>query len=94
MKIPKKINILGKTYKIVLVDGFNYAGMCDTSGVIYLQNNQHPEDMAYTLIHEIIHAWQFRIGLNQAVSRETLEIIAEGISIVICEMFEIKFKKP
>jgi Zn-dependent peptidase ImmA (M78 family) len=94
VKIPKKINVLGKTYKIKIVENFQYAGLCDSEGIIYLNKSQNESELVYTLIHEIIHAWQFRVGLNQAISRETLEVISEGISIVLCELFDIKFKLP
>ena len=95
MKIPKTINILGKKYKIKLLSDFNYVGLCDSeTSTIYLNANQKDEDMLCTILHELIHAWQFRVGLNQAISKESLEVISEGISIVLCEVFDIKFKKP
>jgi hypothetical protein len=92
MKIPKSINVFGKKYKIKIVDNPPYAGLCDPIGEIFVSSNQTEEQIVKTIIHEVTHAWQFRVGLDQAVSRETLEIMSEGVSTFIWEIFEVKFK--
>ena len=94
LKTVKTITVFGKKYKIKVVpEHYLYEGLCDAEkGIILLRENCSQKEMLKTIIHEVTHSWQFRIGLHQAISRELLEIIAEVNSVVLEEIFDIKFK--
>lgn len=47
---------------------------------IYISVNQSKEEQVKTFWHEMTHCIQFQMGLNQAVSHELLEIMAENFS--------------
>lgn len=78
-KLPKTYTVKGAKYKIKLVDTDMFAGMCDPQKkIIYISIHQSKEQIEHTFYHEVNHALQFEIGINQAVSRETMEILAEN----------------
>ena len=77
-KIPKKVNVLGKTIKIKIVDSRDWAGLWDFEAfTIYLSRHQSESQMEETLHHELEHCIQWMTGLNQAIPRELLEVMAE-----------------
>lgn len=89
MKIPKKINIFGVIYKIKFVDTDLFAGLCDpTKKTIFLNINQSKEQILSTYIHEAVHAMQFSTGMNQAVSREFMEMMAENTATLVMDMIK------
>jgi GTPase Era involved in 16S rRNA processing len=70
MKIPKKINVLGLTYKVseqenVCVDSLTALGLCDfAKQKIVLDKNQCQEQKESTLLHEIIEAINNQLELE------------------------------
>lgn len=91
MKIPKKINVFGVVYKIKFIDTDLFAGLCDPSKkTIFLNINQSKDQILSTYIHETIHAMQFSIGMNQAISRELMEIMAESTAVLVMDMISVK----
>lgn len=50
-------------------------------------------DLFYeTLLHEIFHAVEYRISINQAVNSEVMEIINDTFAKAIVENFDIRLK--
>jgi len=59
---------------------------------IAIDAGQSSDDMCKTLIHECTHALFDRVGLNQAISREVEEIVAENFANLIFENFKVELK--
>ena len=54
-------------------------GLCDRSNhIIYIEDSQSEREKIQTLMHEVIHAISFRVGLSQAISSELEEIVCES----------------
>ena len=84
MKIKSSYNILGDKIKVKMIDTGEWAGMYDsTKQTIYISTRQNKEEQLKTFWHEMTHCIQYQIGLNQAVSHELLEIMAETFSKVL-----------
>lgn len=95
MKRPTKIKILGKVYKVRVVteraNGFEEGdyGACDNdSHVIYLIAGRSLGSDQDTLIHELIHAIEFQMGvdgsINKKVSHEhRVQGLATGLLAVL-----------
>lgn len=91
--IPRSIVVYGVKYKIKITDSQDYLGLCDgRQKTIYISKHQTAKEAFHTLMHEVIHAWQFRVGIHQAISRETLEIMSEGLATFLIESFDMKPK--
>lgn len=60
---------------------------------ILIAEDQSKEDATQTLIHEITHSVFSRAGVNQSISHEIEEVIAEQIATVITENFTLSLKK-
>lgn len=91
MKIPKSIMVFGKKFKIKIVDTHEFAGMMDSDkGIIYLSVHQTKEQMLATYFHEIFHALHYRIGLNQALSKDMMEVLAESQATLMMETLNLK----
>ena len=91
MKIPKTVSIFGKKFKVKIVHTREFAGMMDSErSIIYLSAHQTKEEMLATYLHEAFHALHWRIGLNQALSKDMLEVLAESQSTLIMELFKLK----
>jgi Zn-dependent peptidase ImmA (M78 family) len=91
--LPKSVLVLGIKYKVKLTDSRDYLGLCDSQlKTIYISKHQTAREAFHTLLHELIHAWQFRVGVHQAISREMLEIISEGLATVLLECYDMKPK--
>lgn len=71
MRLPKKINILGRTYKIERFDFDkalhcnNINGNCwDNKQTIQIDSTMHREKQEATLFHEIIHIISYNLSLE------------------------------
>lgn len=97
MKRPQSIQVLGKTYKVRVVteraqdfeDG-DY-GMCDNDAhVISIVAGRSLGNDQDTLLHEIIHAVAFQMGVDGAINKRATEEawvqgLATGLLAVIKE---------
>lgn len=84
LKIKKSYKINGKTIKVKVVDTHDFAGLWDPQKMtIYLSANQSEDSMQETFWHEWNHYMQWESGVNQAVSRELMEVMAEKNSRTI-----------
>ena len=78
-KIPKHVTILGRKFKVKLVNGIQYgddraAGLCDfTKKMILLDKHQSDEELFITLSHEIYHIALQVSGLEQCMNNSEVE---------------------
>jgi Zn-dependent peptidase ImmA (M78 family) len=83
IKIPRKVMILGREYKIKQGKNLAYhgqpcLGLCDnTEKVIYLEKNQDDQTKKETTIHEMAHAFMFISGIDQKLSESEAEMYAQ-----------------
>lgn len=88
-KIPSKVNVHGKKFKVKVIDTQEFAGMMDfEASMIYLSCNQNRRQLVFTFWHEYFHALHYRLGLHQALSREILEVLAEAQAQAVVEFLE------
>lgn len=90
-KIPKKVTIFGKKFKVKIVDTHEFAGLMDSEkATIYLSIHQSDQQLIATFFHEAYHAMHWRIGLNQALSRDMLEVLAESQATLLMEILDFR----
>ena len=89
----KTLNILGQKYSLKFTDlsKKELCGSCDPDKlIIYIDKNMSPQLTQITLIHEVIHAAFFRIGVPSTdIDANTIEIFCDVIAAVIQENFKI-----
>jgi hypothetical protein len=95
---PKKftLTILGQKVPVKTTKELpdHLAGFYNTKDKeIQISEGQTKPDAVMTLIHEAFHALSHRAGLSQVISPEMDEIIAEQVSIMIHENFNLSLKK-
>jgi hypothetical protein len=89
-KIPKsKIKILGYDYKLILSKeiGSDELGRCDyTNQIIYLNAKQGEDSLKDSLLHEIIHAISYLMGLKDEDPEEDFVTrISTGLRSVLIQ---------
>ena len=90
-KIKKSYMVFGTKFKIKMVDTYLYAGLCDPElKTIFLNVNQGEEQILATLWHELFHAMQFVLGMNNAISREMMEMLAENSATLVMGVLKVK----
>jgi len=90
-KIPKSINVFGTKYKIKFVETQLFSGLCDPDlKTIFINIDQSDEQIRATFWHEIFHAMQFVLGMNNASSREMMEMLAENSATIVCQVLNQK----
>ena len=83
-KIKKSYVVFGTRFKIKLVDTSLFAGLCDPDlKTIFININQSDDQLLATLWHELFHAMQFVLGMNNAISREMMEMLAENSATLV-----------
>jgi len=97
MKLPKKINVKGREYKIQMVGtdkiGSNW-GQCNVQdGIISINNSAKGRMLRITFLHEYMHALLCELGIDQAISAQLNEILAEGIASSIDNNFMLRLRK-
>lgn len=86
MKIPNSLPVFGVKYKIRFVDTDLFAGLCDPEKkTIFINRNQSKENIEITYWHEVFHAMQFSLGMNNAISREMMEMLAENSAKLVVQ---------
>jgi Zn-dependent peptidase ImmA (M78 family) len=94
----KKVNVFGQVYQVeqtLLKD--NLAGLCDHQNkkiCVDKNKSMNHTNFNQVLLHELIHAVFFRIGLSQAVDCQAEEIIADSIATAIVENFDLSVAHP
>lgn len=85
VKVPIKVYKFQEELKDIL-------GYCKKSPLeIHINKNQSKDEMELTLRHEVVHSLIYRIGLDQVISEEIQEILAESFSNFMHE--QMRFKK-
>ena len=96
---PKKfsLNVFGKKVEVKVLKGLREQGVeglfIPAKWSILVNLEQSKEDAVKTLLHELTHAMIHRTGINQSLSHDLEEVIAENVSTVICENFNLVLKK-
>ena len=73
--------------KPTLRDG--HLGLYDNrTKIIEIEESLHGKEYYHTLIHEMVHALQFRISLYQGLSPEMMEIIADTTATLMIDNFD------
>lgn len=86
IKIPKTLNVFGTKYKIKFVKTTLFSGLCDPDAkTIFINIEQSEEQIQATFWHEIFHAMQFVLGMNNAISREMMEMLAENSATLVMQ---------
>lgn len=88
MKLPKKIKVLGQTWKIIVkslpkeeADSF---GLCVPSErAIYINAEVKPCQLAATLLHEFVHAVFFVSGASYMLDERVEEMICDVLASAI-----------
>lgn len=85
-KLPKQVRIGWLTYKITLMNEESQAlsqafgFICHSKQQIRIAENQAPQQMANTLLHEILHGVHFIHGVSNADDEETFTTLgANGL---------------
>lgn len=90
-KIKKSYIVFGTKFKVKLVDTSLFAGLCDPDNkTIFININQSEEQILATLWHELFHAMQFVLGMNNAISREMMEMLAENSATLVIQVMKNK----
>jgi len=88
MKLPKKIEVLNRTYKVVekdMSEGSSIGSSAFATGTIAIHSNLDSQAQADTLLHEIIHAILTAMG-HEVSEKESLHteenvlIISNGLA--------------
>ena len=91
MKV-RKVKVLGRTYKVKYMTkaqiiknvGYHAYGYCDNENEVIVVDKELGEKMKLrTFKHEVCHAAMHVVGLDQVISSELQEILAETFSNLI-----------
>ena len=89
----KTLNILGQKYSLKYTDlsKEELCGKCDPDKlIIYVDKNMSPTLTQLTVVHELVHAAFFRIGVPSTnLDNNTIEIFCDVIAAVIQENFKL-----
>lgn len=92
-KIPNSINVFGSKYKVKMVDTVLFSGLCDpNSKAIFINVNQSEDQVVVTFWHEVMHAMQFTLGMDNAISKEMMEMLAENSANLIVQILSANKK--
>jgi len=88
MKLPKKIEVLNRTYKVVesdMSEGSSIGSAKFSTGMIVIDSNSDSQLQADTLLHEIIHAILTAMGHEISEkeglhTEENVLIISNGLA--------------
>jgi Zn-dependent peptidase ImmA (M78 family) len=95
MRQNKSITILGRKIKVRFktdeqlkkMMGYAVHGLYDhKSKTIYISSEMCEKEKRLTLYHELTHAIQFIVGLNQVIPHELQEIICETTANLIDDL--------
>lgn len=94
IEIPQIVSVFGKNHLITNgCDGEELSGKLKIKeAIIEIKSDLKGDDFISTLVHELLHAVQFRTSQHQAVPIEFLEINTDTIATFITETFDLKFK--
>lgn len=85
---PKKVRILGREYDLKYTGDITELGLCDTTECkITIRDDQHPVEMADTIVHEIFHGvcYLMDLGLNAEQEENVVRKLATGFTQVLMD---------
>ena len=89
--IPKRIDVFGVRYKVKFVETQMFSGLCDPAvKTIFINIDQTDDQLLATFFHEAFHAMQFSLGMENALSREMMEMLAENSSTLVIRLLKLK----
>lgn len=84
-----KVEIFGEMWDVKYVSNIRHYGYCDKEKKEILINTKYSKKMiVVSLIHELFHAYCSRCGIENAISHEVEEILADQFATVMAENFE------
>ena len=100
MKIPSKINVFGKKYKVKIVkmlkdsEGKAVSGLhSPITSTISLDAEMKGEELDQTFLHELGHAVQDRVAVTQGhISEDLIEVIVDSMATFMSETFHLRLK--
>ena len=100
MKIPKTITVYGKKYKIKRMKnmkdekGNDLLGLHESDkALISIDSELKGEQLIKVFMHELGHAVQDRVGVDQCeISSDLQEIIVESMATFLSETFHFRLK--
>lgn len=90
------MNILGRKYSLKLNNSLTeigLAGRCSYEPPTIEFAEDTSLDVVHTILHEAIHATINRVGVDQTVPIEIIEVLCESIPNMLQDNFDINFKK-
>lgn len=96
-KIPAKLSILGRSYKVVYASadvmkkqiGQGVEGaICFDQKKIYILDELSDEEKILTTIHECVHSIAHTIGLNQILDAGMQEVLCESVANGMHDLFK------
>lgn len=90
------LSIFGVNYTVYITDELdpNYCGMCIFDSQTILIRKDLPQDIFnITLIHEMLHAFMNRLSYENAITRQTEELLIDQIAKLMTENFKITKRK-
>lgn len=97
VKLPKKINVMGRSIKIRVVElnPDTDGRYVPTEKTIYIRKDQPDGDVINTLVHELFHVVIERVGLYDDLGIAIEHVLVNSFANFITENFDIKIKdKP
>ncbi len=103
MKIPNSINVLGKKVRIKKIKSWRGHPGIPESGrmvgryypdtqTIYIDTNFNNQTQLQFLLHEINHAIMDVVGIDQTLTLEMQETIAQSFASFYSDWFELELK--
>ena len=89
MTLPSEVEIFGQSFQVCLSSEMNdeELGRCDyTRQIIFLSKDQAGDSLRDTLLHEILHAVHWLMGLNDKSTEE--EFTARTTTGLRCVMLQ------
>jgi len=97
-KIPKKVVILGETYKVKFLTGLKdnekvVGGLCDFhSQIIYLNPDASDTQLFVTFLHECCHVFLEITGMSQYMNKREVEMFCQTNAYFVMQFIR-GFKK-
>lgn len=97
MKKPDLLIVFGEVVPVEYPEGLMIeheaqGEYCSIRKKINIDPGLEGEDLDMCVVHELFHALADRISLNQAISKELEEILADTVAKVIVENFKLTNK--
>lgn len=91
MKIPKKIKVCGRTYRVAarhVADGT--MGETDSANRTIMIDPSVGARAYEVVLHELVHAALFETGVDNLMQRELTEAVCDAVALAFSDIFEFK----